>query len=187
MIIETLISEIRKIFLFTSTLLVIIGILYMSSLGIDSKLNIKLVKTLATKVYSENKVLADLTVAQAILESNLLGNKPSKLALKYNNLFGIKGRGTKGSVALETTEYVKGKPLKVKQNFAWNNSVEDSIEQRKKLFQNGTVDKPTRYFKVLSAQTFEDAAKALYEAGYATDIHYTQQLINIYNKYIKGN
>jgi len=149
----------------------------------DTQSNLKLVEKLAVDCYGGNKVLADLTVAQAILESNL-ADKPSLLAYKYNNLFGIKGKGTKGSIMLPTTEYVKGKKEFVNQSFAWNGTVEDSIEQKKKLFQNGTKDKPTRYFKVLSAQTFEAAAQAVYDAGYATDPNYPKKLILIYHKYI---
>ncbi len=159
----------------------------MSNLSVDNQLNIKLIQKLATQTYQGNKVLADLTTAQAILESNLLGRVPSQLAFKYNNLFGIKGRGTKGSVTLTTTEYVKSKgKISVPQAFAWNETVEDSIKQRRDLFQNGTRDKPNRYFKVLSAQTFEEAAHAVKEAGYATDENYAKQLIDIYNKYLKG-
>lgn len=166
--------------------IVVIGGLVMSSLSLDPQKNIALVKKLATQAYAGNQVLADLTTAQAILESGLANPKsPSQLAIKYNNLFGIKGNGTKGSVGLMTTEYVKGKPEQIKQEFAWNASVEDSITQRKKLFQNGTSDNPTRYFKVLAAPTFHDAAVAVYQAGYATDIHYVDELISVYNHYIK--
>lgn len=171
--------------LLLTTLVLFVGILYMSSLSIDNSLNIKLIQKLATQAYQGNKVLADLTTAQAILESNLLGKVPSQLAFKYNNLFGIKGKGTKGSVNLPTTEHIQGKDVRILAPFAWNSTVEDSIEQRKKLFQNGTSDKPNRYFKVLSAQTFEEAAHAVREAGYATDPTYPQQLIKIYNTYLK--
>lgn len=157
----------------------------MSTLSADNRLNIQIIHKLAQQVYPNNKVLADLTTAQAILESNLQGLKPSQLAFKYNNLFGIKGRGTKGSVSLPTKEEVKGKMITVNQSFAWNNSIEDSLQQRKHLFENGTSDNPTRYFKVLAAQTFEEAAEAVYKAGYATDSSYTTQLITIYHKYLK--
>lgn len=169
--------------MFVIGLIILSGVVMSTLNAVDSKANIQLVQKLASEVYPGNKVLADLTTAQAILESNL-GGKPSQLALKYNNLFGIKGKGTLGSVVLTTWEVIKGKKQVVQARFASNKSVEDSLEQRKKLFQNGTKDKPTRYFKVLSAQTFEDAAKAVYEAGYATDKNYTNKLILVYNKYL---
>lgn len=157
----------------------------MSTLGSDNRLNIDLIKRLATKVYEGNKVLADLTTAQAILESNLLGNRPSQLAMKYNNLFGIKGSGTKGSVKLMTTEFRNGKEYKEPHSFAWNNSVEDSIAQRKSLFEKGTRDNPIRYSRVLKAKTFEEAAEAVKAGGYATSPSYVKDLIAIYNKYLK--
>jgi len=156
----------------------------MSTLSSDPKINIDLVRKLAIRAYPNNQVLADLTTAQAILESNLTG-QPSQLAFKYNNLFGIKGSGTKGSVTLPTHEFVGGREITVNQAFAWNESVEDSIQQRKSLFENGTKDKHNRYFRVLAAPTFEDAAHELLKAGYATDPAYATALINIYNKYIK--
>lgn len=158
----------------------------MTQLSNDNQQNIKLIQTLANKVYNGNQVLADLTTAQAILESNLLGTKPSTLAMKYNNLFGIKGKGTKGSVSLQTWEQKKdGTKETLNQPFAWNTSVEDSLEQRKSLLENGTKDNPTRYHKVLSALTFEEGANALVSGGYASDKQYAMKLINLYNKYLK--
>lgn len=168
--------------------LLLIVRLNMSTLSLDPTKNIQLVKTLATQIYGGNQVLADLTVAQAILESDLSNpKKPSDLAFKYNNLFGIKERGTAGTITLPTTEYIHGKPQKVMGTFAYNKSIEDSIEQRKTLFQQGTHAHPNNYFKVLSAQTFEDAAKALTTAPepFATNPHYAQLLISVYNEYIK--
>jgi flagellum-specific peptidoglycan hydrolase FlgJ len=162
-----------------------VGISIMTTLNQDNKINIKIIQRLAYQVYEGNQILADLTTAQAILESNLLGSKPSTLAFKYNNLFGIKGKGTKGSVMLETWEEEKGKEVRLKQPFAWNASIEDSLLQRKLLLENGTKNKPDRYHPVLKAKTFEEAARALVLGGYATDSKYATKLINIYEKYLK--
>lgn len=152
----------------------------------DPKANQKIVYQEALKVFGGNVLMAEVTLAQAILESNLLG-VPSQLALKYNNLFGIKGKGTKGSVKLDTREETKdGKSYYVKADFQWNTSIEDSIAQRKRLLENGTRDFPTRYHPVLKATTFEQAAKALVAGGYATDGSYAKKLIQVYEKYIKG-
>lgn len=172
--------------------LLFIGLFNMSTLNQynfikTTNVNVNLVEKLAFKVYNQNKILADLTTAQAILESNLTDKKPSELAFKYNNLFGVKGKGSKGSIKLLTKEYIKGKTETLPEAFAWNASVEDSIKQRKELFEKGTKDYPTNYFKVLSAQTFEEAAKALTTAKepYASDPNYSERLIHIYHKYIK--
>ena len=62
----------------------------MTELSNNNKENIILVKKLAKEAYPKNKIMEDLTVCQAILESGLRGKAPSGLALKYNNLFGIK-------------------------------------------------------------------------------------------------
>jgi flagellum-specific peptidoglycan hydrolase FlgJ len=151
----------------------------MTNLSQNSQDNIKAVKIAANNVFS-SEILADLAVAQSILESNLYG-KPSGLAYNSNNLFGIKGSGTAGSVVRETREYVKGKWITIQDKFAANNSLEDSFRQYKKV-----LELP-RYKAVLESKTFEEAAKAVWKGGYATDPNYPSKLIAIYNKYIKDN
>lgn len=128
----------------------------------------------AQAAYPDNPNMAKLAAAQAIHESNLL-NKPSKLA-RSNNLFGIKGSGTAGSVNMPTWEVINGKKVNVNANFAANNSLEDSFIQHKNL-----MNRP-RYKNVINSQSFEDAANAIYKAGYATDPSYTKKLVNTYNK-----
>ncbi len=159
----------------------------MSTLTEDPKLNIKIVKEVAARSFLNQEVLRDLTIAQAILESNLQ-NKPSELAMKYCNLFGQKPshsidslkKGTKGIIYLWTKEYIKGKEITVKDGFLWNENIEDSFLQHKELF-----EKLPRYQGVLKAKTFEEAANEVRLAGYATDPSYTKLLISIYNKYLK--
>lgn len=165
----------------------------MSSLSnTDKDYNLRLITKLANEAYPNNKVLADLLVVQAIVEGDILmrDKKPgvSTLAFKYNNLFGITSKGTKGYVSLPTWEHIRGKDVEVTRKFAWNNSLEDSIEQRKKLFENGLSFKKDNYKKVLEAPTFEQAAIALTKAPYpyATDPNYAKTLISIYKQYIVG-
>ncbi len=141
--------------------------------------NLELLHIEATKVYPEAPILRDLCLAQAILESRLLG-VPSKLATMANNLFGIKGKGTAGSVWMLTWEHINGKDIKVEAAFAKNATVEDSIKQHRHV-----LELP-RYKKVWLSKTFDEAAKATHEAGYATDPGYPSKLIDIYNKYIKS-
>ena len=158
----------------------------MSTLSSEPKKNIALVKTLAEQVFSDHPVVAKLCLAQAILESRLQ-SKPSDLAFKYNNLFGIKGQGTKGRVNLITKEQdSSGSENTIRDGFAYDSSIEDSIKQYRNLLEKGTRDKPDRYAKVLSASTFEEAATEIRKAGYATDIRYTKMLLNIYNTIIKN-
>lgn len=158
----------------------------MTDLTKDSKTNIALLRELSAKVNSDNKILEDMCVVQGILEAGLRNSPPSSLALKYNNLFGIKGVGTgkiidgkrKTSISLPTHEWYPNRGMiEVDQMFAVNESVEDSILQHRSL-----LHRP-RYAKVLTAKTFAEAALEIRKAGYATDVKYTQLLISIYNKY----
>jgi flagellum-specific peptidoglycan hydrolase FlgJ len=130
----------------------------------------------AQKVYSDNPVMSQIAAAQAILESNL-GNKPSGLA-QQNNFFGIKGNGTAGSVNMGTKEFVNGRMINTKAGFAKNATPEDSFTQHRDLMQRD------RYKAVREATTFEDAANALYRAGYATDPNYAKKLIKIRDQYL---
>jgi flagellum-specific peptidoglycan hydrolase FlgJ len=154
----------------------------MTTLTSDSNSNIKLVISLSNNMYSDNQVLADLTSTQAILEAGLRNSPPSELAFKYNNLFGIKGIGTNGSVLLPTHEYYPRTGIEeVDQQFAVNASIEDSLAQHKHLLE---LD---RYASVLLATTFQDAALQIRLDGYATDPNYTQELIDVWNQYVRNN
>lgn len=132
------------------------------------------VKTSVNLVYSDKPVVGELCVVQAILESNLLG-KPSGLASKYNNLFGIKKAGTNGIIKLPTKEFINGKMRTVLAAFGSNKTIEDSVKQHRQL-----MELP-RYKAVMTATTFEEAAYAIYKAGYATDPKYPKKLIEIHN------
>ena len=126
------------------------------------------------QTYGPESPLAKLASSQALLESGMLNN-PHGLASKYNNLFGIKGSGTAGSVNMMTKEFVDGKMQRMQQQFAHNKSLNDSFAQHRQLLNN------PRYKNVLQATSFEEAAKAIKDAGYATDPNYTQLLMKIYN------
>lgn len=158
----------------------------MTTLTDNPVTNIVLLKRLADEAYHTNRILADMTIVQGILEGGLRNSPPSQLALKYNNLFGIKGTGTKGFINLPTMEFIKGNWVRVvpknqiinSNSFAWNASVEDSIAQHKKL-----LSKP-RYAKVALAKTFEEAATEIWLAGYATDPKYPALLMGVYKQYV---
>ncbi len=149
-------------------------------LSMSAQDNIKMLKTASTQFFDGNKVMQDLMVTQAILESGIFNGRPSNLALHANNLFGIKGKGTAGSVSMLTTEYIKGKPKKMMQDFAKNKTVEDSLAQHERL-----LNKP-RYARVKEAQTFAEAARAIHKAGYATDPAYPRKLVQVYESWVKN-
>lgn len=154
----------------------------------DKQKNLALVKQLARKIFPKNKILADLVVAQAIVESNLMGqavNKPSpsRLASQFNNLFGIKGkqediRNGKASL-MSTKEYIDGKTVNVKAWFRVYKDVEECFQARRQLFEL------PRYRNLFTATSFEDAAVKVQQDGYATDPLYSKLLIDTYNRYLK--
>ncbi|MGG1662867.1 glycoside hydrolase family 73 protein [Brevibacillus sp. NRS-1366] len=125
------------------------------------------------------KVPASLTIAQAILESNW---GKSGLTINANNLFGIKGTGTAGSVNMPTTEYVGATPIATSAKFRKYNSWDESIADHSALILKGTRDKPTRYHGVLGAD-YKTACQKIKDGGYATDPAYPQKLISLIEKY----
>jgi len=131
----------------------------------------------AIEAYNKYGVLPSLTLAQAILES---GWGQSKLSANYNNLFGIKaGDNWDGAtVNMRTGEQkASGERYSIDADFRAYDSVADSIEDHAKLL---TKD---RYKAVLAAKDYKEACKAVREAGYATSLSYTQNLIKLIEMY----
>lgn len=92
------------------------------------------------------------------------------------NLFGIKaGKSWNGPVAeITTTEYLQGRKVKLPQPFRAYSSYEESFADYARL-----ISSQKRYASVLEAQSAEEAAQRIQEAGYATDPDYAQKLISI--------
>ena len=130
------------------------------------------VKNGAIKGSSEHKVMASLTIAQAILES---GWGESVLTQKANNLFGIKASGWSGaSYNMNTGEFDNGKWTTEKDcPFRAYSTWEESIKDHTELLCT------KRYEKVREASTYSQACFAVKECGYATDPNYSSLLINI--------
>jgi len=132
----------------------------------------------ATQASRETGLPAHLMIGQAALESGW-GRREILNADGSNsyNLFGIKaGANWKGRVAeVKTTEYHKGVASKPVEKFRSYDSYADSFRDYAKLL----GDNP-RYAKVLeqgeSAQGF---ARALQNAGYATDPKYADKLVQV--------
>jgi len=130
---------------------------------------------LAIEDYRKTGVLPSLTIAQACLESNF---GRSGLATRANNLFGIKGEWNGRYVEMETTEYVRGKPIRVIARFRAYPSWSESIADHSMLF-----TRLTRYRGVLKAKNYREACRAVAKAGYATDPNYAEKLIALIEKY----
>ena len=132
----------------------------------------------ATLASRETGLPAHQMIGQAALESGW-GRREIRMADGSNsyNLFGIKaGANWNGKVAeVKTTEYHNGVASKPVEKFRAYDSYADSFRDYAKLLS----DNP-RYAKVLeqgeSAQGF---ARALQNAGYATDPKYADKLVQV--------
>lgn len=131
---------------------------------------------LAQQDMKQTNVLASLTIAQAILESAW---GESELAVKANNLFGIKASADwKGATyTRESREYIKNEATTVTADFKSYNSLEESISDHSALLQK------ERYAKVLEATDYKEACQEVYQAGYATDPNYPSKLIDLIEQY----
>lgn len=132
------------------------------------------------KMYEEYGVRPSVAIAQAILESDW---GKSELAADYNNLYGRKSSDSQHSVAMQTSEFTNGKWITIEDTFKIYENVEASIEDHASLMVNGTDWDPTLYHPVIVATTYQEAAKALGKAGYATDPTYPEKLIEIIESY----
>lgn len=134
-------------------------------------------KANAELAYPNNPTMQQVAITQAIHESGLMG-RPSQLASKYNNYFGIKAAGTGGTINMGTNEFMGGRNQMVNAGFGRNNSMGDSFVQHRNLMGN------KRYAPVMSAQNPTQAFQALQHSGYATDPAYARNLNNVYGRYV---
>lgn len=134
----------------------------------------------AIDVQKKYKILASITLGQAILESNW---GQSQLASKYNNLFGVKADPNQKGVELSTTEYTNGKPQTVTGRFRVYDNWNQSIEAHAQLLAHGTDWNNMQYKEVVQANNYKQSAAGLSSDGYATDPAYAQKIIQIIEKY----
>ncbi len=106
----------------------------------------------------------------------------SGLTKKGNNLFGIKGKGPPGSCTMQTTEYIKGKPIKVDAAFCAYNNWGESIADHTKLILVGVSWNKNLYKRVIGVDS-KTGAREIQKAGYATDPKYADKLISIMGTY----
>lgn len=139
----------------------------------------------ALKCQDETGYPASVTIAQIIQESGFgkygpdgdKGQGLSYLAYQYNNLFGIKGSGTAGSVAMNTGEQrVDGSRYNITAGFRVYNTYTECIEDRTGLLDRVYKDLT---FGVKDANTF--AMKI--GQRWATSLSYGQHLIGQMERY----
>ena len=132
-------------------------------------------KPLAITDMRETGILASLTGAQAVIESNK-GN--SGLTQKANNLFGIKGKYNGQSVRMLTTEYYNGVAHRVYADFRKYPNWLDSINDHSSLF-----NRLARYKNLRGETDYVKACNNVAADGYATSPTYATTLLNTINKY----
>lgn len=131
---------------------------------------------MAREDMSKTSILASLTIAQAILESNW--GRSSLSQEPNNNLFGIKGEYNGSYVTFPTQEYENGKWVTINAKFRKYPSWKESIADHSALF-----NRLDRYKNLRGCKDYRLACKYVREDGYATDPSYTTKLINLIEKY----
>lgn len=130
---------------------------------------------LAIEDMRKTGVPASLTIAQAILES---ADGNSTLAQQANNLFGMKGKGTAGSIRLPTKEYRNGEWITIHTDFRKYNNWAESVADHSNLFINGVSWNRNLYRGVIGVDGIT-AAREVAKVGYATDPDYDKKVIKL--------
>jgi flagellum-specific peptidoglycan hydrolase FlgJ len=136
---------------------------------------------MAVESYKKTGMSAALQTAQAILETGWGQYIPVD---KYkgtfsNNLFGIKGSGSNGSVIVNTWEVYNGVSFRVDDYFrAYDSPYESWVDHKKLLLE---LERYAGFRDVMYDYTL--GAFAIRRAGYATDPDYPIKLIYIINHY----
>lgn len=113
----------------------------------------------------QKRLFPSTVLAMAALESGY--------NLNATTLFGIKGDG----VVLDTTEYINGEYINIKDSFKCYPSLTASVQGLYNLMQWEHYDRAT------SCIDYEEECRMVQACGYATDPEYANKLISIINVY----
>lgn len=113
----------------------------------------------------QKRLYPSTVLAMAALESGY--------NLNAETLFGIKGEG----VVLDTTEYINGEYVNVKDSFKAYPNISASVQGLYDLMQWVHYDRAT------SCIDYEEECRMIQACGYATDPDYADKLISIVNSY----
>ena len=113
----------------------------------------------------QKRLYPSTVLAMAALESGY--------NLNAETLFGIKGDGK----ILDTSEYINGKYVNVKDSFKCYPSLTASVQGLYELMQWDNYDRAT------SCTDYEEECRMVQACGYATDPNYADKLISIVNSY----
>ena len=115
--------------------------------------------------HGEYRLYPSTVLAMAALESGY--------NLNAETLFGIKGEGQ----VLDTTEYIDGKYVNVKDSFKLYPSISASVQGLYDLMQI------ERYHPACECVEWKEECRQIQKCGYATDPNYSDKLISIVNSY----
>ena len=115
--------------------------------------------------HGQYRLYPSTVLAMAALESGY--------NLNAETLFGIKGEGQ----ILDTTEYIDGKYVNVKDSFKLYPSISASVQGLYDLMQI------ERYHPACECVEWEEECRQIQKCGYATDPEYSDKLISIINSY----
>lgn len=147
----------------------------LSTLPVYQRQFIEKVSSMAVEDMKQTKILASLTIAQAIIESNW---GRSGLTVKANNLFGMKGTYNGEYYACPTKEWGGTKYIDVVAKFKKYPSYQESVTDHSGLFY-----RLSRYANLRGCTDYKLACKYVRDDGYATSPTYTTTLINVIEKY----
>ncbi|UTV88272.1 flagellar assembly peptidoglycan hydrolase FlgJ [Cobetia amphilecti] len=128
----------------------------------------------------ESGLPAELILAQAALETGWGQRRiHTEAGTDSHNLFGIKvGSSWQGdSTTVLTTEYRDGRRMRLEDSFRVYPDQASALRDHAALLTGAQ-----RYAHVTQSPDAESAARALQEAGYATDPHYADKLISIMSR-----
>ena len=123
--------------------------------------------------YNKTGVLASVTIAQAILESEWGSSVPAN----SNNIFAIKcDESSKDKCVLKGTgeEYVPGQITDINDYFRVYDSVEDSIQEHSNLLINSSY-----YSGITKTTDYVEQINIIKNGGYSTDNEYVSKLTSI--------
>lgn len=146
-----------------------------SNTAAEQTMFIEKIGAMATEDMKKSRILASLTIAQAILESAW---GKSGLATTANNLFGIKGSYNGAYYSSETQEWTGEKYITITAQFRKYPSWAESIADHSGLF-----NKLDRYSNLRGLDDYRLACRYVREDGYATDPEYTNKLVSIIERY----
>ncbi len=126
---------------------------------------------------SYSQIPASITIAQAILETGWLKTDTTirrRMIYDAKNLFGIKGRGSAGSVNMPTWEVENGKKVTINAKFRAYRSYAESFADHTKLLLKSHYYKNALPYRHDPRRYITEVARR-----YATDPHYAEKIWKI--------